>query len=213
MPNSGSLVSAPRSRARSLESYYLDPQRCVHCQAVIVVPENHRASDLRKRKFCGSSCAAKFNNKLPRKRGPEKRRVSRQCRTCAAPFEVISSSRKRYCSLRCRMVAPTAARKVIEGISKGELFASRASWQAARSVIQDDARRKFVAANPAASCAVCGYVTHVEVCHRKPVASFEDSATVAEINRLNNLVGLCPNHHWEFDHGIMKLHEENMKPK
>jgi hypothetical protein len=25
------------------------------------------------------------------------------------------------------------------------------------------------------------------------------------VNSLDNLVGLCPNHHWEFDHGLLQL--------
>jgi predicted restriction endonuclease len=25
------------------------------------------------------------------------------------------------------------------------------------------------------------------------------------VNSLDNLVGLCPNHHWEFDHGLPQL--------
>jgi len=38
------------------------------------------------------------------------------------------------------------------------------------------------------------------VAHRKDVSAFPDTATISEINDLANLVGLCPTHHWEFDH-------------
>lgn len=48
----------------------------------------------------------------------------------------------------------------------------------------------------------CGYSKHVEVCHIKPIASFDDNATIAEINSKENLVCMCPNCHWEFDHQV-----------
>lgn len=54
------------------------------------------------------------------------------------------------------------------------------------------------------SCDVCGYDKHVEVCHVKPIASFLDDATLNEINAPENLRGLCPNHHWELDNGMLK---------
>ena len=46
---------------------------------------------------------------------------------------------------------------------------------------------------------------HVELCHIKPIASFKDSALLSEVNSKNNIVQLCPNCHWELDHGILKL--------
>lgn len=54
-------------------------------------------------------------------------------------------------------------------------------------------------------CAICGYSTHIEIAHIKAVSDFEDSATIAEINSIDNLIALCPNHHWEYDNGILKL--------
>ena len=54
-------------------------------------------------------------------------------------------------------------------------------------------------------CFVCGYTHHVQVCHKKAVSDFDDKALVKEINDIDNLVALCPNHHWEFDNKILKL--------
>ncbi|HEX8326042.1 MAG TPA: HNH endonuclease signature motif containing protein [Hymenobacter sp.] len=50
-------------------------------------------------------------------------------------------------------------------------------------------------------CAICGYAVHYEVCHIKPISGFRATDSVADVNELANLVALCPNHHWEFDHG------------
>ncbi|QGH78991.1 HNH endonuclease [Streptomyces phage TomSawyer] len=55
------------------------------------------------------------------------------------------------------------------------------------------------------ACAVCGYTNHVEVAHIKAIASFPDSATAAEVNATTNLIGLCPNHHWEYDNGVLSI--------
>ena len=51
------------------------------------------------------------------------------------------------------------------------------------------------------ACAVCGYDAHYEVCHIRPITDFHPPDFVAQVNELSNLVALCPNHHWEFDHG------------
>jgi predicted restriction endonuclease len=54
-------------------------------------------------------------------------------------------------------------------------------------------------------CAVCSYSLHVDTCHRKAINSFPDNALIQEINNAKNLIGLCKNHHWEFDHGYLAI--------
>lgn len=54
-------------------------------------------------------------------------------------------------------------------------------------------------------CKICGYTTHVEICHIKSVKDFDDDTLISEINNLKNLIPLCPNHHWELDHNHIKL--------
>ena len=44
----------------------------------------------------------------------------------------------------------------------------------------------------------------MNVCHIKSLADFEDDVVVAHVNKLSNLIGLCPNCHWEFDHKLIK---------
>ena len=67
----------------------------------------------------------------------------------------------------------------------------------------------FKKSNRPQKCVICGYDKHIEIAHIKSVSEFSDDALVSEINDINNLVALCPNHHWEFDNGI--LSEENKK--
>lgn len=63
--------------------------------------------------------------------------------------------------------------------------------------------RKIYHDNYEYKCSVCGYNTIVEVAHIKAVSSFPEDTLVAEVNSLDNLIGLCPNHHWEMDHGLL----------
>lgn len=58
-------------------------------------------------------------------------------------------------------------------------------------------------------CVNCGYAHHVEVCHIKGISTFDLSATVGEVNDPSNLILLCPNCHWEFDNGLLKLEDMN----
>jgi len=51
------------------------------------------------------------------------------------------------------------------------------------------------------SCQKCGYDKHVEICHLKAVASYPPDTKISEINHISNLISLCPNCHWEMDHG------------
>ncbi len=54
-------------------------------------------------------------------------------------------------------------------------------------------------------CLICGYNKHVNVCHIRPIKGFPSTASMGEVNAICNLVALCPNHHWEFDHGLVFL--------
>ena len=55
--------------------------------------------------------------------------------------------------------------------------------------------------NGCPSCAKCGYDKHVELCHIKDIANFDDDSLLSEVNSRNNIIQLCPNCHWEFDNG------------
>lgn len=89
--------------------------------------------------------------------------------------------------------------------TKGELFLSRKNWQSARSAIRKNAQSIFFAFSTEHKCAICGYDKHIEIAHIKAVSDFDDNATVGEINAISNLIGLCPNHHWEYDNNIIDL--------
>lgn len=93
----------------------------------------------------------------------------------------------------------------IKSLTKGELFGRRNGYQSARSAIRKDAQKTFLEKNKEPCCKICGYRNHIEVAHIKAVSEFDDNTMIAEINSIENLIALCPNHHWEYDNGVIKL--------
>ncbi|MEO1286206.1 MAG: HNH endonuclease [Chloroflexota bacterium] len=75
------------------------------------------------------------------------------------------------------------------------------------SQIRDRARRRYRNSDRSQSCERCGYKKHIEICHIKAIADYPLETPVSEVNDLNNLVGLCPNCHWELDHGELTIEE------
>ena len=177
---------AIRQRQRAESSYLANPNICRFCHLPIPLVPTQKVSETRRKKFCGSSCAAKFNSpnqtKLPRK--------SNFCPQCGKQM-VNRTRRCRNCYLKSRLSLLPRTKK--------NVFDSSKTWQAARSIIQRSARDVFELSSLPKQCKVCGYKKHYEVCHIKAVASFPDTATIGEINAIDNLKALCPTHHWEFD--------------
>ena len=122
--------------------------------------------------------------------------------------KVLASNVKESIKKRCEtlnIILNIIKQDDISNVTKGELFKCRKNWQSARTAIQKLARTTFFNNNKSPKCHICGYDKHVEVAHIKAVSEFDDTATVNEINSVNNLIGLCPNHHWEYDHGLLTI--------
>lgn len=121
-------------------------------------------------------------------------------KSCFAKFNNTNRIRRK------KKAKPSVARRAsgVPLMTKGELKNRRKGYQSFRSAVRHHAEKVFKSSG-SALCAVCGYDKHVEVCHRVSVSSFPDTALVSEINAISNLVGLCPNHHWEFDNGLISV--------
>lgn len=150
------------------------------------------------KKFCSQSCAASFNNRIT----PKRLAGYRHCLSCKKPYLKKDLPKNCYC-LECKEKRknnllyrnnPTKKDMIYEKHTHGAAYAY-IRWHSRKIVMKDVP--KF--------CAVCGYDTHVEVAHKKSITDFSEEARLNEINHINNLVFLCPNHHWEFDHNGLKL--------
>jgi predicted restriction endonuclease len=193
----GGRARAKQQRLEAIEKYYLDPKYCKYCSKVIEVKDDKKVSDTRKQKFCNKSCSVSLNNKLYPKRS-----------------KVLADGSIEKIKTYIRKEGVTPYDEHIKKISilnktKGQLFEHRNGWQNARSSIQRSARNIFFKhhSKDGVRCLSCGYALHVDVCHIKSVSSFSNDTLVSDINDINNLVGLCKNHHWEFDNGHLTMDE------
>lgn len=178
---SGGIAIARAIRA----AYDLNPKLCLFCLGPIAVRPGAGPADAKRNDFCSRSCAAKRNNALRAQRRGFLHTTRGVCETCGAPTGRRPQD-ARFC-------APCRTARVAKP--------QRIKADTPHPVIRGHARKAIAAT----TCAACGYDKCVEVCHRRPVADFPPTATLAEINAPSNLVGLCPNCHWEFDHGMLVL--------
>ncbi len=169
-------ISNSRSREKALERYYQNPNICKQCGNVIHVKEKEKVREVKIRKFCNHQCSAMFNNVLRK----SDQKVKKE-RVKVEKFDYILN------------------------ITKRELLDRHGVYYKFRAVIRKHAHYVYNKNNGHSACKICGYDKHVEVCHIKSVSSFNEDALVSEINDVNNLIGLCPNHHWEFDNGLIML--------
>ena len=105
-------------------------------------------------------------------------------------------------SARANTLCKSCKTNELKKISKGEYLAQvsgRSGQQNMHSALRGLGRtwNKQILLEP---CAHCGYNKHVQLAHKRPVSDFPDTALLEEINSPDNVIALCPNCHWEFDH-------------
>lgn len=179
----GGRAAAIVLRAGAIRKYYENPNICKYCKEVIHVGEGKKVSWARKKTFCSRSCLSKSTNSrwigVPKKPKVLKPRV-RTLKVGYKPFEYLI------------------------GKTKADIFKTRKGYQSARSGIQRHARHVYALSSRPKQCAVCAYARHYEVCHLKSVSEFDGAALIIEeVNHIDNLIAMCPTHHWEFDHGFI----------
>jgi hypothetical protein len=140
-------------------------------------------------KYCCKSCAAIVNNAI----FPKKTRKPHYCKYCGA--EIFG---------RTTVCGDCNPSKVDWSKITYDQISSRPAYQK-NSRIRTLARKLYQNSNKPQKCMMCGYDKHFHVCHIKPISSFPGHTAISTINDLDNLVALCPNHHWEFDHNILTL--------
>ncbi|MFB2768481.1 HNH endonuclease [Pelatocladus sp. BLCC-F211] len=137
--------------------------------------------------FCSRSCAASYNNQ----KHPKKTKKLRFCKHCG--LEIIG--RRTTCD-SCNPFYVDWSSLTLADIKAKALYQHSARVrQIARNIYRQSDKPK--------KCAVCGYDKHYEVCHVKPIKDFSHNTPISQINDIDNLVALCPNHHWEFDNGLL----------
>lgn len=157
---------------------------CHICNKEIYKTKRDFASSKSGFHFCGSSCAAKYNNPMSKTKN-----IIAKCLNCN--LDLIKKYRGEvYCSMLCKS-EHIMKNTTIEESSKRTDGAKYANIRSAARYYS----KYFLKPE----CYKCGYDKHFEVCHIKNISSFPKEAKVFEVNQISNLIHLCPNCHWEFD--------------
>jgi len=162
--------------------------QCLNCQKETTNP-----------KFCSRACAQSLNNKLY-----PKRLRKTKCTKCD---NITKSYRHSLCEEHWKEYMSTR-RESIENKTLSDYWNLKSLEKLHASSKNAHIRllaRSWFKELTSKPCAKCGYDKHVELCHIKPISSFPESSTLAEVNNANNLIQLCPNCHWELDNGLMNL--------
>lgn len=142
-------------------------------------------------KFCSKSCANSHNNSLK----PKRKAKVRICSNCNKPTGYSWKVQRTICDICLDLKKAKETKKD---------YINKAKYQV-HSIIRSQARVLYQKSNKPKYCLVCKYNKHYEVCHIKAIKDFDDTDFISEINNLDNLIALCPNHHWEFDKGLISL--------
>jgi hypothetical protein len=174
--------------------------QCATCN----VEFNKNLSEIKKTKnnFCSRACSATFNNAGKRRHPP------RTCQTCSCSYVRTKTHRSfKYC-VEC--VTHIHSTNDIKNMTKKEyqeresVKGKHPSWLNAHIRNFNRSWNSDLRSKP---CQKCGYSTHVELAHIKAIHEFSEDSLLSEINNPSNILVLCPNHHWEFDNGILLLQD------
>lgn len=180
-------------RKDALKKYYKSPNICKYCEKIIKIRENERVTDVRKKKFCGHSCSASYTNarrtriKVIRDYtcscGKKKKsKLSKMCTAC-------------YKDLKFNRIFNTPMKK----------FFINGNARVKYSRVRDLSRQVLEYFGIQKECFICKFDLYVEVCHIKPISSFNDNTLIGIVNGLDNLVYLCTNHHKMMDNGFFEI--------
>jgi hypothetical protein len=205
---------AQEKHETAVNSYLANPNYCQHCGEVIPLIQSWYApvAATRRKKFCNHSCAAQHNNKeFPKRTSRSITEGSCECCGTRIKFKRNESNGKygirRFCDVCLkdrRKRNPDLLINRIEKMPFGELVACYGRLKA-RTHITRYARGVYLNSDRPQQCAICHFDYCFDVAHIKQVASFDKDALISEINSLNNLIALCPNHHRMYDGGAIDI--------
>lgn len=136
--------------------------------------------------FCSRSCAASYNNR---------RRISKS-NHCKCGTKIRKHSEY------CRKCANKERANAIDNMTLKEASYSK-NHSNKYSRIRDRAQTLYE--KNKLPCQICNYSVHVEICHKRDISDWPEDTLVKVINDRSNIVFLCRNCHWEFDHHLLKL--------
>lgn len=216
---------------KRIDEYNKHPNLCLCCNKPILALYDKRLKDIKIKKFCSKSCAAKFNNlgKVKNEFGiglkqdsiidnfsdeeiieifNNSSNLTEFSKSLGYKYKIHKDNKSindRLKKINLNLDDITLNKPKILPATKGELFERYAQWQTARAAIQKSAKQTYDSSDKPKECIICGYDKHYEVAHIKAVSEFDANSLISEINDINNLIALCPNHHWEYDNADLDI--------
>jgi len=181
----------------SLREYYKNPKICVSCGEPIKILKNQYACEVMKKRFCNASCAATYNNhNSPNRPKTGQSYICPDCKKKKHRDAVKCSSCKTKDRVEALFMATLSSLTNLESPSR-----------CIYNEVRKHAKDVMAVYGMKRACIICGYERVVDVCHKIPISSFQESALIGEVNGLKNICFMCKNHHSEFDLRIMDKEE------
>lgn len=179
------------------ENSYVEVE-CKLCGKKYEILKSEYNKSKNKNFFCSHSCAAKFNNKTRVYKIKESE--DNVCPICG--------NKKVKKSKTCKKCYKQNRKSNIKAKTLGYFIEGKKYLGSKCTEIRKDAKRTIEESYVEKTCAYCHnheFDGILEVHHIKGILEFDKSATIEEINDINNLVWLCPNHHRMLELGLIKL--------
>lgn len=148
--------------------------------------------------FCSRSCSASYSNHYR----PKRKLTTRYCTICAKKIDRrVHTDSSRLCGT-CQKNQNLFDKTLAEYYVLDSIRDKHPSWRHAHIRGLNRSWNKDLIKLP---CASCGYLKHVELAHRIAISSFPNDTKLSVVNAKSNVIQLCRNCHWEFDHGYLKI--------
>ena len=184
---------------------------CNYCQTEFI-PKGVSKKNEYKQRFCSRLCS---NTAVPRRSkvaityetpADRAQKKVKLCSHCSLP---VTTRYGRFCT-KCKSEGRHHYKVKNNGKLPSELTIEEYVITARGGAnkfdrIRSAARKRYMSSSRPKKCFKCGYTHHYEVCHIKPIHTFSPQTVIAVVNDDSNIVALCPNCHWEIDHGIATL--------
>ena len=223
------IIQKEQARKR-IDEYNKIPNTCQYCGKPILASYNKNLYATKRKKFCNHTCASMYNKKYNLKKVNVKSKTLLDKYSDNELLNIYQNSNSlkefseklgykrpikyntsvinsRFKSIGIDLDKFKIDKDDIESCTKGYLFKEKKNWTYARVAIQKVAKRNYILSSKPKQCIVCGYNKHYEVAHIKAVSDFGDDVLISEIDNINNLIALCPNHHWEYDNNGLDIQQ------
>jgi hypothetical protein len=157
--------------------------------------------------FCSRECKDKSQSLSGNGEGFRPKKMGEREKPCAICGNL---SRNKYCSDDCRAEGMNQlAHAFVKNLTLKDFSGTNTAKY--RKIREKALQRYNKKKN--GICQATGYDKHVEVCHIISLSKFNDITPIEMMNDSRNIILLCPNSHWEFDHNLLPLESISKKVK